>query len=231
MSLQQWLERVAKELAGRGLPAGVRARLMDELRDHWEDHTQGGTDVATEIAVERKMGYPEDVATLAIGEYRRAAWIRRHPLLAFGLAPIPITILGVVLYILLAGAVAYVVAEIGFGGGFSSLPRDRLESAASAFIDTVGFVPFLGAVVVFGWVAIRNRLSAWWLAVAVAQVALLAGAATAQLKYSNLPGQSQLTLGVGFPWSDWQQVVQLLLPLAIGAVFLRMANRRLATAM
>jgi hypothetical protein len=229
MGHRSWLERVAGELAGQGLPAAVRARLLDELRDHLDDLTEGGTTVATEAQVMERMGEPGELAATAVAEYRRAGWVRRHPVLVFGFAPVPAALVAMVGYVLVAGGIGYVVTAAGYGDeGPNALSRDTLNRIASGFAVTLGFVPFLVAAVWFGWLAVRSRVSGWWLAAAIAQVAILGGAATTQLIPSDLAGQSQLVVGLGIPLSGWRQAAQLLIPVAIGWIALRAANRRAA---
>lgn len=227
MNCRPWLERVAEELAGQGLPAGVRTRLLDELRDHLNDLMEGGTNVATDVEMESRMGSPEELAAGAAADYRRAAWVRRHPLLVFGVAPVPVVLLGMMVYLLSFAAIGYVVDAVTHDrGGLESIPRNIIVPVATGFTYSIRFVPFLALAVVFGYLATRYRVRGWWLFAAVVQVAILAGAATAQLDRSDLPGQSQLSVGLGTPLTGWLQAIQLLLPLAIGCLFLRAMVRR-----
>lgn len=230
MQRRPWLERVAEELARQRLPGTVRTRLLAELRDHLEDLAEGGIDVETEREPELQMGSPEDLASGAAAEYR-SAWVRRHPLLVFAVAPAPLAILGVVAYMLSAAAAAYAVAAVGYHGeGFQAIPRSVLEPLASGFACSIRFVPFLLVVAAFGWLGLRYRVGRWWLAAALIQIALLGGAATAQLSVSELPGESQLSVGLSSP-VGWLQGVQLLLPLMVGWWFLRVTARREKTAL
>jgi hypothetical protein len=229
MDRRRWLERVADELAGRGLPAGVRGRLLAELRDHLEDLTEGGADMATAEEVGQRMGEPGELAAAAAAEYRKAVWVRRHPLLVFGLAPAPAVLLGITVYMLAIAAVGYAMDSAGVSD--ESLSRDGLVRAVAAFVwYGVGFVPFLAATAAFGWLAARSGVRGRWLAAAVVQVALFGGMAVVQLNWSDLPGESQLLLGFGFPLVGWRQAAQLLLPLTLGWLSLRAAGRRAAAA-
>lgn len=218
MGPQRWLERVANELAGQGLPAGVRARLLGELKDHLEDLTDGRKDVVKESEMGGWMGDPSELAAIAAEKCNRVGWVQRHALLVFGLAPLPASIAIAALYILLVGGVAYAAAEAGFN--VDSIPRE----AATTFTYGIGFVPFLAAAVMFGLLA-RAHVSRWWLVVALTQVAILGGLLTVQLNWSQLQGQSQLLLGVGLPFGGWRQAAQLLLPLMIGWFVVRTVRR------
>jgi hypothetical protein len=220
MDRQRWLEQMANELAGRGVPAGVRARLMDELRDHLDDLMEGGENVSTEADVSRVMGTPEGLADATAGAHRPATWVRRHPLIVFGLAPVPIAVLGTAVYMLAAWAVGSAVAA-GYNCEIEEIPRGVLVPMATVFSYSIGFVPFLALAAAFGWLGVRCRARAWWLAAAVVQVALLASSATTELHPSDLPGASQLIIALNLPLMGWRQAAQLLIPALIGGVYLR----------
>ena len=227
MDRRRWLERVEAELAGRGLPAGARARLLAELRDHLEDLTEGA-----DMEVERRMGDPAAVA--AAVEHR--GWVRRHPVLVFGLAPVPAVLLAAACYILALGGLGYAV-DLALGGlGYalgeasSTLPEGVARSAADALFYGVAFVPFLGVALTIGWLAVRSGAGGWWVVAALAQVVLLAGLVRVQSTWSDLPGQSTVMLGVGFPLTGWRQAAQMLLPLALGWLVLRRRARFWAVA-
>ncbi len=224
MDRRRWLEQMANELAERGVPAGVRARLMEELRDHLDDLTEGGVNVDTEADVSRLMGTPEGLAGASAGAVRPVTWVRRHPLIVFGLAPVPVAFLGVAVYLLAAWAVGAAVAA-GYDCEISEIPKGVLIPVATVFAYSIGFVPFLALAVAFGRLGVRCRARARWLAAAVAQVALLAGTATTELHRSDLPGASQLVVALGLPLTDWRQVIQLLIPVLIGGVYLRVIGR------
>ena len=205
MDRRRWLERVETELAGRGLPAGVRARLLAELRDHLDDLTEGG-----DMEVEQRMGNPADVA--AAVEHR--GWVRRHPVLVFGLAPVPALLLAMAGYAVVLSGLGYaLLAAAGFG---DSAPPDGIaRAAADALWYGIAFVPFLAVTAVFGWLAARSGAGRWAV-VALAQVVILAGVVTVRTTWGDLPEQSTLMVGVGLPLTGWRQAAQMLLPLALG---------------
>jgi PadR family transcriptional regulator PadR len=216
MEGRRWLERVADELAGRGLPAGDRGRILAELGDHLEDLTDGGPDMPTDEDLEQRMGEPCELAAVAAAEYRRAEWVRRHPLVVFGLAPVPAA--------LVAGA-GYLAALVAAGYGLDAAcggldvppPReDVIRSACDALWFGVAFVPFLGVAAAFGRLAVRSGAAGRWTMLALVQVALLAGLLTVQTVWSELPEHSQLVVGFGIPLGGWRQAAQLVLPLGLG---------------
>jgi hypothetical protein len=210
MDRQRWLERVEAELAGRGLPAGVRARLLAELRDHLDDLTEGG-----DMDVEQRMGAPAAVA--AAVEHR--GWVRRHPVLVFGLAPVPAVLLAVVSYVLVFAGLGYaLLAAAGFDD--SAPPNGIARIVGDALWYGIAFVPFLAVTAVFGWLAVRSGAGRWAV-VALAQVVILAGVVTVHTTWGDLPEQSTLMVGVGLPLTGWRQAAQMLLPLALGWYALR----------
>lgn len=220
MDRRLWLERVERELAERGLPAGVRARLLDELRDHLDDLTEGGANVATEV--EQLMGAPAELAAVAGAEHGRGGWVRRHPVLVFGLAPVPVAAACAVLY----GAV---LVAAGYAAGVGGLATDATaRAAATALVYGVAFVPFALAALVLARLWTGARIGRGWALAALAQVALVAGAATVQLTWSDLPGQSQLALGLSVPFAAARQGVQVALPLLVGLAVVWAARRRAA---
>lgn len=218
MDRRRWLERVEVELVGQGLPTGVRARLLAELRDHLDDLMEGD-EMATEEEMELRMGDPKQLALAATKEHWRAGWIGRHPLLVFGLGPVPAIILAVTGYMLAFTALGYAIAAIVEDE--NAAPEGIARFIADALFYGIAFVPFLVVTVVVGWLAVRSRVAGWWAVAAMAQVAILAGLLRVQSIWSDVPEQSQLILGVGVPLMGWRQAAQMLLPLALGWFALR----------
>jgi hypothetical protein len=226
---------VDTELARRGVPAGRRSRLLAELRDHLEDLTEGGKHMS-EIELGGVLGRPEALAEVAATEYRKESWIRRHPLCVFGFTPLPAALLGLTLYVLLTVGTAW-LWECGFGELPSAADRPMLGRILTAYGYTVGLVPFAACAVLFSRLAIRSRVSRWWLLVAVAQIGVIAWMVVTTVTISDVPGKSQFVIGLRLPpWSvlnNWASLLspgmlQLALPLAVGLIYLRAGWRRVA---
>lgn len=222
MGHRNWLERVANELAGQGLPAGARARLVAELRDHLEDLTDGGAEMASELEVEARMGAPAEVAAAA--GRARAGWVRRHPLVVFGLGPVPAAVACVALYA--AGLVALGVAARAAGLAADSTAR----AAAGVLVAGAAFVPFALAALAFARLGVRAGVGRGWALAALAQIALVAGFATVSLTWSDLPGRSQLAVGLRAPAVEGRQWAQLAVPLVLGCAAVGAFRRRVAAA-
>lgn len=231
-----WLERVEGEMARRGVPAGRRSRLLAELCDHLEDLTEGGKRMS-EIELNDVLGRPEALAERALTEYRKESWIRRHPLWVFGFTPLPAALLALTLYLLLAFGAAWLL-EYAFGelpvAGDQGLLARRI---ITAYGFTVGLVPFVACAVLFGRLAVRSKVSKWWLMISVAQVGIIAWMVVVSWTFSDVPGQSQLLIGLRLPpWGNlhsWASLrspglLQLALPFAVGIIYLRGGARRVA---
>ncbi|MFO0803852.1 MAG: hypothetical protein U0791_12125 [Gemmataceae bacterium] len=225
MDRQPWLDRLNEELAGRGLPAGVRSRFLAELQDHLDDLTEGGKDMMTGNHLGLRMGKPEVLAEQAAADYHRTSWVRRHPRIVFLLAPVPAALMAVALYLLAASAVAYGASEAGFA---EPGRRGTLEGVVTGYVASIRFVPFMLAAAYFTRLALRAQSRLWCPIAAVTQIAILAGFATTNLTWSDVPGQSQFALGLTFPFSGWGQAIQLVVPLAAAGMMLGIASRRRA---
>mgnify|MGYP001032843337 CR=1 FL=1 len=237
MPHRRWPDRLEDELARRGVPARFRRRLLTELRDHADDLTNGEGVTMTDDQIEVRLGRPAELAAHAAEEYRRARWASRHPLLVFGLLPLPATVLVFVATMLVLWLPAAGLC-LAFGGE-DQVPRP----AAAAFVygasGSLQFAPFALVAVLFTRVYLRGRVSRWWFAVAAAQVLLVAGSFMSSFHYSD-----ESTWTVGFAWFPvpledgwampalnligWVQVVQVLVPVAVGVLMVRAARRRQA---
>ena len=87
-------------------PFGYNPTLA-ELRDHADDLTEGeGLTMMTDDDLSARLGEPAALATQATEEYRRARWTSRHPLLVFGLLPLPATLTSAALSMLICALVS-----------------------------------------------------------------------------------------------------------------------------
>lgn len=241
MPHRRWLERVGDELARRGVPARFRGRLVAELRDHADDLTDGGGEAMTDEQMEARLGRPAALAAHADGEYRRARFASRHPLVVFGLLPLPATVLVFVATVLIIGLAVNAVAWLTVGGE-DNVPRPVVAAVVSATAWAVRFVPFAVVAALFTRAYVRGRVSGWWFAAAAAQVLAVAGTMVSLIRYDDDPGQSQWLIGLAWapvPTADgwallshhaagWMQAAQVAVPVAVGALVFRAAHRRQA---
>lgn len=194
MDRQPWLDRVNREMTREGVPASVRVRLLAEWKDHLMDLMEEGISMAE---IETKMGEPGLIAHSAAVEHRRTSWVGRHPLLVFGLAPVPLLALTFVASVLLV--------EFGFGGlayliygDLEQLPRPVVVRIVYGLHYTVSFVPFILLSALFTWLFLRSGVRRIWYGVAMVQILFLAASFISVLTISEIPGES--TWSMGFAW-------------------------------
>ena len=143
MPHRSWAEQVEHELARRGVPAGYRRRLLAELRDHADDlMEEEGSSMQTEDVSNTRLGDPAALAEQAAMEYRRSRWASRHPLLAFGVLPLPAILLAMVATLLLFDLAAESILW-WFADAAGELPRSAMIVFAYAMAWSVRFVPFV----------------------------------------------------------------------------------------
>jgi hypothetical protein len=241
MSHRQWAERVGDELVRRGVPARFRRRLLAELRDHADDLKDEEDLTMTDEVLNERLGAPAALAAGAAEEYRRARWTSRHPLVVFGLLPLPATLLVFAATVFALALAVYVVGWVT-AGDVSDLPRPALVVLTSAMAWAVRFLPFGVLALLFTRLYVRSRVSRWWLVTAAAQVLVVAGSTISMINYRDEPGQSQYILGFalapspgGDGWTlpflslvGWSQVMQVIVPVAVGTFMYRAAHRRRA---
>lgn len=189
----------------------------------------------TEDDLNARLGDPEILAAQASEEYRRSRWASRHPLLVFGLLPLPITLVVVIATLVLFGLVAY-----GIDWLVDDLPRPAVVALAYSAAWGVRFLPFVLLVVLFSQLYLRSQVSRWWLATAAAQVLVVAGSLVSSIQYNSEPGQSAwilvfawMPVPLGDGWAlpflnsvGWMQALQIAVPLAVGALVLHASHRR-----
>lgn len=237
MNHQPWRDRLEAELIRRGVPAKFRRRLLAEASDHADDLTEEGE--MSCATMEARLGRPDEVAATAADQYRRATWTRRHPLLVFGLLPVPlfvltVVVLGVVMPFAFAGIGWLTVPDLG-----SPTARGLVVTSAYAVAWALKFVPFAFMTWFFTRRFVRSGVHWGWYAAALTQVLFLAGTFFSTIRYSDVPGDSSLALGFSWmpsptadggttAWSPlgWSQPFQLLVPAGLAWVLVKLARRR-----
>jgi hypothetical protein len=242
MPHQNWAKRLEDELARRGVPARYRTRLLTELRDHADDLTdREGLKMSNEALLEERLGEPEVLATQAAEEYRRRRWVSRHPLLVFGLLPIPTLVVACAVLVMAYGLVSYGLLSL-FVSDVNDLPRPVTIAFAYTLAWGIRFVPFVLLAIMFSRLYLRNKVNRWWFIVAAFQILLMAGSLVSSIQYSDEPGKSAFSLGfawapmpVGDGWElpfmsilGWMQLVQITVPALVGLGMFRLARRRQA---
>lgn len=235
-----WLDEVLGRLAKRGLPPNYVQRFAEELSDHLEDITE--ETMSTEANVLSRLGEPNQVAEAAVTAYRRRSFLGRHPtaaFLVFGLSPI--VLLVALFALVLVGMLAFKEVCERLGGDMGYLLRKlrQFEPVTSAVMPYVlslltVVIPTVLASILYCKLAKRLGIGKKWILLSCVALAATALFPIWSVKFSDLPGQSALRLGTWNPQSIWQlphfiigsfcnpqQLLQFLIPLAIGWWFLR----------
>jgi len=99
MERLSWFDKVDRRLRAYGLPYGYRCRMMQEFRDHAEEiiTRRGEAITDMECLLSRHLGQCEKVATVIKDVYQERYFAGRHPIITFGLLPIPLVMLAVFL--------------------------------------------------------------------------------------------------------------------------------------
>jgi hypothetical protein len=221
---------LAKELRRHGLPSADVVRLLQEMDDHIEDllAEQGGymsEPAQLNEQIETRLGKPEVLAAAALANRRHASVFGRHPIFSFVVAPIPLAILTWVAFLVLCfGLLRFVGWGLGDryvieGRAVRDWPR-VLVHATSAMLIALRFLPPAVVAAVLCWCARRAGTSWRWTLTAISLVAMVAGAFVVQVKLPAEPGQGQLVLGLGLPVHQWMNLIQFLVPIAVGAAYL-----------
>jgi len=236
MSNRRLPETVAAELRRHGVPRPEAARLLEELEDHVADvlAEQGGSmseSVEIDDRILSRLGQPDVLVAAALANRRPASVFGRHPILSFVVAPIPVAILSLIAFAFAAFGTLELVGWV-FGERYvieGRAVRDwpvGLVYAVNSLAVAIRFVPPAAAAALLCWCARRGGVSWRWTLTASGLVGLLAGMLFVQVQLPLEPGQGAFTLGLGFPWYQGINLVQLLVPLAIGAAFLWRARGR-----
>jgi hypothetical protein len=214
-----WLDDVVVRMAGRGLPPAYVARLTEELSDHLQDLMEENMSMESEMVA--RLGRPEQVADAATVAYRQRSYLGRHPaaaFLVFAISPV----VSMVLLIALGGAA---VAAVGIlcrhlGANMNLAPDQvaaQLLCLATVLVTVV--IPAVLASVLYCKLATRLCLGRKWIIVSTGVLAAICSLCTSCVTFSNIPGKSTLTFGLGFP-PGIGQLLQLLVPLAVACWFL-----------
>ena len=107
MAGRQWLDCLETELRRRSLPAGYRARLLEELADHLSELEQETTSMDAQALLEERIGRPEAVAAEARSEFDRRTFAGRHPVLTFGVVPVFVVVGTLIASLLVAWGISW----------------------------------------------------------------------------------------------------------------------------
>jgi hypothetical protein len=240
MSKHRLLEKVAAGLRRRGLPRADIARLLEELNDHVTDiltEERSPMHESTKLneKIETRVGRPELLVAAAVANRRHASFFGRHPVWSFIVAPIPLAVLAWFLFVFAFFGLLEGAAWL-FGDAFEiegKAVRDWptwLFYTVKAFEYVAPFLPSAVVAVFFCRCANRAGVSWRWTLTACSLVAFVAWTLVVQMKLPEEPGQGEYMLGFGLPFFRLMNLAQLLVPLAVGMLFLWASRNRVPQA-
>ncbi|MFO1093386.1 MAG: hypothetical protein U0992_08755 [Planctomycetaceae bacterium] len=156
MADPHWLKRLDAQLRRHHLPAGYRARLLDELADHLSELEQETASMDAPLLLEERLGTPSELAAQARSEFDRRTFAGRHPVLTFGVAPVFGVLATVVVTLWLAFYVVWLADMTTPQQLASGVPPTALQwSVVYAVIWFVRLVPFVAMAMTFAYVGRR----------------------------------------------------------------------------
>jgi hypothetical protein len=229
MSSLPTLDRMRTELVRSGLPSEYIERLMGELDDHVSDLEKENvmsTEAIDDRTLETRLGTAEELAACAATNYQRRRFLGRHPVLAFLIAPIPLTLVGWTAFLLL-GFGFFQLCPYVLGDAFELQGKtvDQWPRAAVwsvwAFHYATRIVPPIIAAGLLCYLAHRSGVNWRWAILATALVAIVAGSYHSTMRLPVEPGNGQYSIGLGLGAQMFlpPQLIQLVLTLAVGVAF------------
>lgn len=182
--------------------------------------------MSMDASVIDRLGSPEQIAEVAVREYRRRKGLlsrsRLAAFLTFVVMPVPALCL-------LWALIIFTLIQIGEWAGLEPGPLDCEFTPGEVLAAHAGslfmlLVPAAGLAAFYGRIARRTGRTWLWGVPACLLVALGPGLVNYSLRFSDIPGKSTLMFGIGWPWPHLQ-IGQFLLPLSIGSLVLLRSAR------
>jgi uncharacterized membrane protein len=223
MANQPWFDEVQKRLAKNDLPPSYIRRFMDELADHFQDLTE--ETMSTETNILSRLGEPNQVADAAIQTYRLRTFFGRHPFAKFWVFAVsPVAAMFLVFVLLFLGVLAF-YAICGINGVKNCAVGIDPTALAWAMSILTTILPAALLTILYCRWAKRFGIGQRWMLVSSGVLAVIAMLSYQSVTLSDVPGQSQLTLGFSLP-PGFMQCIQLIVPLAIGFWFVRRTRKQ-----
>jgi hypothetical protein len=226
----RWRQEMLKALDRQRVPPPWRDRLMEELEDHLSDLKESPMSMDAEhgLLAEERLGLPQELASAAAAEYRKLGFFARRPVLTYVVGPLVLMPVLFVAYLLLittlvGGIAAGVLAVLDPG---HQGPHPAGELIALATTMSFRFVPFALGAWLFCRLAQRHSRDWRWTMSACATIGIYATLIFATVQAPTASAKGMLIIGFALPPKEMLSVVQALVPLAIGALFLWRAKPR-----
>jgi hypothetical protein len=214
-----WHEKVRMELVRQGLPPSYIERLVQELRGHFDDlmeeerRMEAGKHAfpgAEQKNWAERMGQPADVAAVAVAEYHRRAFSRKHPVVTFAVFPV-LLVFGLWAGFLLS---TYAIGEIA--GQDDETPMTLASLCIkNYFTHALILAPIAVVTFFFCRFARTNGLDGRWPMTTTAILAIIAGVIWSNIITPGPSHEPKLGLMIGLPFGV-QSWLQSMLILAIG---------------
>jgi hypothetical protein len=230
---QQWLNQVEHELSLRDLPRRKIRRLVAEMCDHLEDARSAARDAnrpANDEILCQRIGQPSELAQAAWENHLATSYAARHPLLAFCILPIPLTLLGWALAMAgMIGIIDLASRLPWLGVHVDGQPIHTWPAAVLYLVPVLELLfrvvpPAVSVVLCSVWAGQMGRDRKWRF-LACLLIAAAAGLLTSELLLPVAPGQGRWTIGFMAP-GGYIQLMQLAAPLLLGFLLDRMCGAR-----
>ena len=216
MAGSSWLHEVQTALTSERMSHRYRYRLIEELRDHLEDISEErespmSTEALHDQMLQSRLGSADDIVQSAKANLPTGVFARRHPIVTYLVAPLPLLI---VLW------VAYVAALIGIVSLVEPSAHVPWHArVAGVLISGLAYVPTLFVVLAITWVAIRSHSKIrWWLAGAL-PVAILSALLVVSFRMPTTPGTGNFSVGFSLP-PQLAQLPQFVIPMLVATAFM-----------
>ena len=225
----QWRNRLETAMRRQGMPADYVDRLIDELSDHAESILRekpsiDAKELDAEQFVSSRMGSPDELAAAALCEYRQRTFAGRHPVVTFVAGPAFVLCGTFAAGVLLIFVGCWLIDAVT---GARFLANDELGTYPTALemlvirgVSTlIRFLPFAASALLYIRWGLRSGRCGW----AAVACGLIAVAAVTFFSVIN-PERAMWCFGFGLNFGI-DQALQAVLPLACGAVMLRLAMK------
>lgn len=224
----RWREELMAALVRERVPSSWRDRLVEELEDHLSDLKENlmSMDAEPVRLVNERLGLPHELASSAATEYRKLGFFARRPVLTYLLGPLVLMPILFVAFVFLCLMLIGLCAE----GLLTVLDpaHDDMHPVgillAQALTLSFRFVPFALFAWLFCWLTRRQPRDWRHVMAACATISVYATVLFASLEAATPNHKGTLIIGFALPPTELLVVIQAMVPLAIGALFLRRAS-------
>ncbi len=221
---ERWREELLQSLVRQRVPPKWRDRLIEELEDHLSDLKENQVSMDANLNAQERLGTPNELASVAAGEYRKLGFFARRPVLTWVIGPLMLVPILFALFLLVAipvlGLVAHGIFALIDPGYDGQGPHAAGELIAWAITMSFRFVPFALFAWLFCWFARRQARD--WRSVmsACAIISVYAVLLFVTIEAPTVTQKGTLTIGLALPPRELIAVIQAMVPLAIGALYL-----------